>query len=177
MKRFLAVVLVLLGVLTVLFGLLFLLGAAGQVHRYVVATIGLLAGAGLVAVGGGLYRRAGALRPEHLKAEVLALASRRSGEVSEADLRAGLGGRWRYAQPVLDGMVAEGSCTRSIVDGILMYAFPGLLPRLVVRRCEFCQAELPLERELTSCPVCGGTIRTGVEQVSLSGGDHYDMDE
>ncbi len=176
MRRFVAVVIGVVGILAVAFGLLFLLGAAGQVHRYVIAAVGVLLGVGLVTLAVKLFRQSGALTQEHIRAEILALAKQRNGEVSELDLQAALGLRWEHAISVLDRLLREGVCKRATKDGAVYYQFPSLLPRLAVRRCEFCQAELPLEEELDSCPRCGGSIRTDMEQVAFSD-DAYSMDE
>lgn len=176
MKRFAAVVVGALGSVLVLLGLLFLVGAAGQAQRYAVALVGALLGSGLIALAIKLFQQGGALTPEHIRAEILALAKRRSGEVSEVDLQATLGLRRERAQRVLEDLLRDGLAKQAARDGTLYYTFPDLLPRLAVRRCEFCQAELPLEQELASCPRCGGTIRMDMEQVALSD-DAYGMDE
>ena len=57
------------------------------------------------------------------------------------------------------------------------YLFPDMQPRLTVRKCQYCDAELPIVQELSSCPNCGGNFKTQVERVSLSKDDAYSMDE
>jgi Zn finger protein HypA/HybF involved in hydrogenase expression len=52
-----------------------------------------------------------------------------------------------------------------------------MIPRLTIRRCEYCDAEISLEEELARCPNCGGSIKTDVEKLSLSKGDFFSMDE
>lgn len=177
MKRFAAVVIGILGIVFVLLGLLFLVGAAGQTQRYVVAVVGALVGCGLLVFAVRLFKQGGAVTAEHIRAEILTLAKRRNGEISEVDLQAALGARREHAAGVLEALQRQGTCKRDAKEGTFYYTFPALLPRLAVRRCEFCQAELPLEEELASCPRCGGTIRTDMEQVAFSDDDAYSMDD
>ena len=167
---------VLIGVAAILLGLLFLVGSGGLPHRFAVAVVGLLLGA--VAVGWGLrvLRRARRRSPERLGAEILELARRRNGELSRADLVAALGERSRVAQPVIERMIGQRICLEQHKQGAVYYLFPELQPRLMVRRCAFCDAELPLAEQLAECPRCGGSVRTQVERRSL-GGDSYNMDE
>jgi len=177
MKRVLGILLVLCGVSFVLLGLLFIVGAAGRTGRFVAAVVLLALGGAAAGVGVRLYKEAAADSPEQLRAEILDLARRRNGELAEADVAATLGRRAAGADAVLAAMVSEGICERRLAGGASYYLFSELQPRLLVRRCEFCQAELPLQQELTTCPGCGGTIKTQVESRSLAGGDHYRMDE
>jgi Zn finger protein HypA/HybF involved in hydrogenase expression len=177
MRQLGSVLFVLLGVGLVLLGLLFLMAAGGRPYRYGVAVVCLALGGALAGLGVRLFKQAQAASPEQLRAEILALARARSGEVSEADLAAALGTRAERARPVLAALEGERRCQRHAREGATYYVFPELQPRLVVRRCEYCQAEVSIAEEATTCPRCGGTIKTQVERKSLSGGDAYSMDE
>lgn len=177
MKRLFAAALVLVGSAALFFGLLFLVGSAGQLTRLVVAAVGLGVGAVAIGFAARLFKQARREAPAALEAEILALAKREDGEVSEHELRAQLGTRFALAEPVLRSLQAAGTCRLGRAQGGAYYSFPHLQPRLAVRRCEFCQAELPLDDDLVSCPQCGGTVRTGVQRLSLSDGDAYSMDE
>jgi len=177
MRRLVAAGAVTGGVLLLGLGLLFLVGSAGQARRMLVAVLAL--GVGGVAVGLGLraWRALERSRPEVVRGEILEAARRRSGVVSEPDLIAVLGARWSVGRQVLETLGTEGECQTRSEQGRLLYVFPALQPRLMVRRCEYCGAELPLEGEVTSCPSCGGTIKLGVERVGLRDGDAYSMDD
>lgn len=177
MKRLAAVLLCVLGIGLVLLGLLFLLGAGGRGYRYVIAVVCLAMGGGLAGLGVRLFKQADAASPEQLRAEILELARRKSGEISEDEVLASLGRRAAGAPAVLAAMVTEGLCERRTVRGAAYYLFPELQPRLLVRRCEYCNAELPLAGEVAECPNCGGTVKTQVESRSLAGGEVYSMDE
>lgn len=177
-RRLLGVMLVVLGVSLVLLGLLFMLGAAGYLHRYVVAVVALALGGALAGVGVRAFKQAEAVSPERLRSELLGLARRHNGEISAAEVVAALGTRAAAAEAELAAMVAQGICKkRRLPTGAVYYLFEGLQPRLSVRRCDYCRQELPLESKLTACPNCGGTINTQVETRSLSGGEHYKMDD
>jgi predicted RNA-binding Zn-ribbon protein involved in translation (DUF1610 family) len=176
MKRLGAVVLVLLGTGLMLLGLLFLMGAAGRGHRYAVAAAGLGGGAVLVGAGVRLFKSAEAASPEQLRAEILELARRRSGELAWSDVEAALGRRAEGARRALAALEEEGLCRRQDKAGASFWVFEDLQPRLLVVRCQFCQAELSPGAAAKQCPNCGGTLETRVERRSFSDGD-YKMDE
>ena len=177
MKRTGSVILVILGVALILFGLLFLLGAAGQWYRYVTAGVALSLGAVLTGLGIRFFKQVDMIQPAYIRAEIMDMASLHNGEISEDDIRAKLGRRFPHAGKVLQDMRREGICQERRKNTAFYYVFPEILPRLTVRRCEFCDAELPLDEQVDSCPNCGGTIKTEVEKLSLSKDGHYSMDE
>ena len=159
-------------------GLLFLLGAAGRGSRYAIAVLGLALGGMVAGLGVRLFKQGEASSPEQLRAEIWALAAKRSGEISEADVEAALGRRAAGAGAVLAALEGDGRCRRGRSrDGAEYFIFPELQPRLMVKRCQFCKEELPLQQSLTQCPNCGGTFKTDLESRSLSGEDIYNMDE
>jgi Zn finger protein HypA/HybF involved in hydrogenase expression len=177
MKRLSGALLTAAGVILILLGLLFLVGAGGQARRVVIGVVGL--GLGGVAAGFGLrlVKQAAAASPEQVRAEILELARRRSGEIALTDVRAALGRRTDVAREVLEALVAEGACTRHARSGSEYFVFRDLQPRLMERYCEYCEAELPLNQELAKCPNCGGTLETRVASHSLGEGEAYHMDE
>ncbi len=158
-------------------GLLFLVGAAGQAARYAVALLLLAAGAILIGLGVRLYKQAEAVSPEQLRGEILDVARRHNGEIAWADVEAALGVRARHATGVLDAMTAEGLCERLPKAGSWYYVFRDLQPRLAVRSCEYCGAQFRITDAATTCPSCGGQVKTRVESRSVEGADVYSMDE
>ena len=177
MKRLGQVLLVVFGVAAILFGLLFVLGSAGKIHRFVVAGVSMALGAVMAGFGIRAYKRAGMTLPGYIRAEILDLANRHNGEISEADIQAKLGQRFEHAEEVLKTLRLENICKLQKEKGEIYYVFTDMLPRLTVRRCEFCGAELPLDEELSACPNCGGAIATAVEQLSVGKDEFYSMDE
>lgn len=176
MRHLGAMILVGAGVLLVAVGLLFLVAAGGHAHRYLVGAAAMGLGAVLAGLGARAFRRARALEPAALRAEVLALARGRDGRVSATDLAAALGPRLEAARPVIEALCRDGVCAREEADASTWYVFRDLLPRLAVRRCRFCEAELPLAEDTTRCPSCGGEVRVGVERVAMGDDDLYRMD-
>jgi hypothetical protein len=161
----------------VLLGLLFLMAAGGRGYRYAVAVGLLTVGGALAGFGVRLFKQAEAASPEQLRAEILALARQRGGELGEADLQASLGTRAAGAAAVLTALEGARACRRLLdTSGRPRWVFDELLPRLMVARCEYCKAEFPLNDEVKECPQCGGTLKTQLERRALGDGA-YRMDE
>jgi len=164
------------GVVLVLLGLLFLVGSGGQVRRVVVAVVGLGLGGAAVGLGVRTFKRAEAVSPERIRAEILELARREDGEVTLDEIRAELGVRAAHADGVLDAMVAAGACSRHVSGGSHHFVFDDLLPRLLGRYCQYCDAEFKVAADIDSCPNCGGTLEKRVVSRSVAGGDYFKMD-
>ena len=170
-----AVASVLLGICLLGLGLLFLMGAGGQGHRYLIGVVALALGSALVGLGVWIFKRSRSRSPEQMEAEILALAKREDGEVSLSEIAALLGDRFDRATPLLARLVELGVCQPQEKDNQPYYLFPHLQPRLMVIRCEFCQAELPLNEPVEQCPRCGGSVASKVESRAASD-DSYSMD-
>ena len=176
MKRLLAVLFVTLGGALLLLGLLFVVGAGGQIHRYLIAAAGLAVGAVLVGFGVRWFRAAEADAPEQVLAQILAAAGKKNGELSELELLAALGKRAVLAPPILEKLLAEKLCERQAKEGATFWLFRDLQPRLFVRKCEFCGAEMSIASAATKCPRCGGEVASAVARRAVSDGA-YKMDE
>lgn len=165
------------GVLMILFGLLFLVGAGGQARRIFIGFAGL--GLGGVAAGFGVraFKRALSDSPEQIRAEIMALAGRHNGEISEEDIAAELGSRFEVSKKVLQGLLSSGTCRRASHNRGVFYVFPELQPRLLVQRCTYCKTEFDLSENINKCPNCAGPIETGVASFSMSSGGYFHMDQ
>ncbi len=163
------------GVFLLLFGLLFLVGAGGQMRRVAIGFVGLSGGA--LATGFGIrnFKRAELWSPEQLRADILEVARRKNGEVSMSDIEARLDRRVRVVGPVLEKMGLEGVTREGTRDGGRYFVFPHLQPRLMIRFCRYCDAEFPVSNESDSCPNCGGTLETRVATRSISEGEVFSM--
>lgn len=177
MKHFGAALLVTVGVIATLFGLLFLVGASGRPSRWAIGGVSLALGAAVVGFGVRLFKEAQSETPDRIGAEIMALAKREDGELSTDDIRALLGERFALAIPVLAQMRDAGICRQRDEGGTAFYLFPDLQPRLALRRCEFCQAELPLGTGLSTCPQCGGLVTTQVARLAVSDAEYYGIDD
>ncbi|MBN1609780.1 MAG: hypothetical protein JW940_24320 [Polyangiaceae bacterium] len=160
MKRLAGLLCMTFGAAPGLLGLLFLVGAAGQMRRLVVGAILLASAAALVLFGSRLAARARLESPEVLVPELLRLAELGSGAITEAQVVAALGDRARLGLKLLQTMVSAGECRRELREGRFAFVFHELLPHLVVRRCRFCGFESPLNRPDAdaACPSCGGQL-------------------
>jgi predicted RNA-binding Zn-ribbon protein involved in translation (DUF1610 family) len=168
--------LTLLGAAALLLGLLFLLGADGQMRRLVIAAAGIVGGSGSVGLGIKLLSQARAEAPEVLATRILALARVSEGDLSRARIQAETGHLGARIDAAIELLEAQGACHRSAGGADPSWLFPAFQTEVLVRRCEFCKAELPLHEQLASCPNCGGRIATGIERFSDTD-DSYSMDE
>lgn len=173
MKLFAGIAAILLGVFLFLVGLLFLLGADGQIHRLVVAALGLLLGASAGLAGGLLLFRAVLASPERVRPALLALAKARDGELTLAEIQASLQSRAKVAEEILGQMLVSGECERH-GDTFL---FPSLQPRVVLRRCDHCGHEAPLASDDERCPSCGAAMNVRREAKAEADDGMYRMDE
>jgi len=165
------------GIALIALGLLFLIGAGGQMRRVAVGGIGLAIGAIATGVGLRNYKQADLWSPEQVRADIMESARRKNGELAFSDIEARLGRRIRVARPVLEQMQAEGLSRRTGASGSDYFVFPHLQPRLTVRFCKYCDAEFPITEENDSCPNCGGVLETQVASRSLSEGEVFSMDD
>ncbi len=170
-----AVVLAAMGVVLIAFGLLFLVGAGGQMRRVAIGFIGLAGGTLATGFGMRNYKRADLWSPEQLRAEILDLAQRKNGEIAMSDIEAELGRRVRAVGPVLETMALEGLSRKAHQGGSDYFVFPHLQPRLMVRFCRYCDAEFPISEERDDCPNCGGVLDTQVARRSISEGEVFSM--
>lgn len=163
------------GIVLIALGLLFLVGAGGQVRRMAIGLAGL--GLGAVATGWGIrmIREADRWSPEQVRSEVMNLARLKNGEVSSGDVEAVLGRRKGVGIEVLERLSAEGVAEPGVRQGDRYFVFPHLQPRLTVRFCQYCDAEYPITEERENCPNCGGVLETRVARRSFSEGEVFSM--
>lgn len=174
MRYLVGVVLLGLALLLAALGMLFLLGADGQGHRFVIAAIGLLAGASAAMGGALMIWRGLQASPARVRRELLALAQARDGELRSAEVDGAFGFRAPIAHDVLREMTLAGDCRRAEgSDG--SYLFPALQPRLLLRRCDHCGHEAPLASDAEECPSCGATLNVKREAKEADEG-LYGMD-
>ncbi len=158
MKRLAAVSFMAAGVVAVLLGLLFLVGFGGHIYRLAVAGVMLVCGAALLGLGVRWWKLAEAQSPEQLRKDILSLAGRKAGSLTETDLVAAMPDRAGRAVQTLEEMARAGVCTPRLVAGVTRYEFAELLSIIVIRKCSHCGWEAPLSSSATACPRCGAPI-------------------
>ncbi len=152
---------ILLGLASVgsfLLGLLFLVGSAGQPHRLAVGAVGLALAGVFAGIALKLWKSSQMSSPERIRQDLLALASGKGGQLSEADVVAAFGTRAGAAMRALHDALASGHAQRMPVAGVTRYVFPELQPALWVRRCQHCAWEAPLSSSVSSCERCGAPV-------------------
>ena len=158
MKRLAAVACIVTGVLAAVLGLLFLVGFGGHLSRLAVAGAGLVSGAALIGLGVRWWKQAQAQSPEQLRKDILALAGRKGGSITEADVVAAMPDRAERAVQTLAEMVRGGFCVRRLVSGTTRYEFAELQASILIRKCSHCGWEAPLSSQVTACERCGAPI-------------------
>ena len=172
MRTLIGVVAIGFGLLLLGFGLLFVLGAGGELHRYLVAAFGVGFGLTSMMAGALVIVRATRRNPDRVRRELLALARSRDGQLTPDEIDAAFGDRTEVAGEILGKMVVAGDVLRES-DAFL---FPALQPRLVERTCPHCNYEAPLSTDTPECPRCGAVLQTHRDTQEASS-DLYGMDE
>lgn len=139
-------------------GLIFLCAAAENTARLPIAVALVVIGGGLASWAGTRWRRARQLSPEVLDDRITVLAANHDAELSLAQVVSALNVPDEAARSALARLEAGGICTQEHRNGQILYVFPGLKERKVVRRCSYCGSEYSVREPLTKCSNCGGTL-------------------
>ena len=161
MKYVLSSIGVVLGTILLLLGLLFLVGFGGHFYRLVIAALGITLGS--ISIGAGIWgwKRAQAHSPAQVRKDLLALAGRKSGRLTEADVVAAMPDRGQAAVDALHALVRAGHAVHAPTQGVMYFEFPDLRPTISIRRCSHCGWESPLSSQATVCAQCGGPLTLG----------------
>jgi hypothetical protein len=160
MRRTAAIIALTISAILLAVGLVFLCAATRQASRLWVALALLVIGGGLAAWGALTLRRMRELDPEHLSDRITELArAGGNGEVTLSQVVAELGVPDEAAMAALSLLESRGQCYRERREEREVYAFPGLQPSIVRRRCPYCGSEFSVKTPLYTCPNCGGDLR------------------
>jgi len=139
-------------------GLLFLCAAIAAPERWLLALILLVVGA----IGAGwsafAYRRWASVQPGALTARITDLAAENDGELALAQVMSTFDVPASVATAAIDELVQKRQCHREARGDQVLYVFPGLKERKVVRKCAFCGSTFPVKQALQKCPNCGGSL-------------------
>jgi hypothetical protein len=140
------------------FGLLFLIAASDNPNRPWVAVVTGAIGVFLLTAGLRRLRALAAISEDALRIGAVEMARRLGAELTIAQLRAEYRISQELAVKVLEGLAAEGACSREQRAERMVYVFKGLLPSLAKKQCPYCGTELPLRESLRKCPNCGAQL-------------------
>lgn len=152
--RSVAYAVLVLGVLSGLWGLVFVL-APGRAGRGLVM---LVVAGGLLAFALSRLRAMARLTPEYLAEQISALAAANNGEVTLASACGHLRLQPETVAPVLSDLATRGVARVEYRDGTDYYVFAGLKETKVVKRCPYCGNEYPVNTPGRKCPSCGGNL-------------------
>ena len=168
-------VLTIVGILALFLGVIFLAGSKGMVPRLI--TGGVLCSLGSAALGAGiiLFRKGMRSSPEGIRKELLRLAKRNNGEISDDAIIASLGSSDTVKFVIAD-VVRMGVARETVKDGRTVYLFKDFQLALVFKKCPYCGNDYPVRDNIERCPSCGGDLK--LAKVSLGAdGDVYSMDD
>jgi hypothetical protein len=139
-------------------GLIFLCAAVQNTARLPIALALLVLGAGLTGWAGVRWQKARQLSPDVLDDRITDLAASSDAEVTLAQIVSALDAPDDASLAALSRLEANGLCRQEHRDGTVVYVFPGLQERKVVRRCTYCGNEYSVREPLHKCPNCGGNL-------------------
>ena len=139
-------------------GLLFLVASMVAPERSTVALALLAVGTVGAAATAFSYSRWYGRQPAVLAARITDLAERGNGEIAISQVMSELRVPASVVQAAMDELVEKGQAHPESRDGQLLYVFPGLKERKMVRKCVYCGSTFPVKQPLQKCPNCGGNL-------------------
>jgi DNA-directed RNA polymerase subunit RPC12/RpoP len=138
--------------------MLFLCVAVNVPERMPLALVLLVVGAVGTGWSGLSYSRWLSLQPGPLGVRITALAEQNSGEVSLAQVVSGLNAPADAAMAAMNDLQQKGQGHMEPRKDTMMFVFPGLKERKMVRKCVYCGNTFPVRDPLQKCPSCGGRL-------------------
>ncbi len=146
-------------------GLLFLCAATEAPERIWLAIILLALGATGAGWSAYSYRKWLNMQPWQLATRVTSLAAQNDGELALSQVMSQYSVPAPVATAALDELVNKGQCRREARADAVVYVFPGLKERKMIRKCVYCGSTFPVKQALQKCPNCGGNLEL-VQQTS-----------
>jgi hypothetical protein len=138
--------------------LLFFCAAVNVPERLALATILLVVGGAGVGWSGLSYSRWLSRQPGALGVRITALADENSGEISLAQVMSALKVPGDAAMAAMNDLQQKGQGHMEPRKETMMFVFPGLKERKMVRKCVYCGSTFPVRDPLQKCPSCGGNL-------------------
>ena len=139
-------------------GLLFLVASTVVPERITVALGLLTLGTIGAVVTAYFYSRWYIQQPAVLSARITDLADRGDGEIAISQVMSALRVPASAVQAAMDDLVQKGQAHAESRNGQMLYVFPGLKERKMVRKCVYCGSTFPVKQPLQKCPNCGGNL-------------------
>ncbi len=139
-------------------GVLFLCAASAVPERMPLAIILLVLGAAGAGWSGWSYRRWASVQPASLAASITDMAAQNNGELALSQVMSEFGVTASTATAALDELVNRGQVRREARADQVMFVFPGLKERKMIRKCAYCGSTFPIKQPLHKCPNCGGNL-------------------
>jgi hypothetical protein len=138
--------------------LLFLCAAVSVPERWPLAIALVVVGGAGVGWSGLEHGKWLRRQPGALAARITALAEQNSGEISLAQVMSALKVRGEEAMAAMNDLQQKGQCHMEPRKETMMFVFPGLKERKMVRKCVYCCSTFPVRDPLQKCPSCGGNL-------------------
>jgi hypothetical protein len=138
--------------------LLFFCAAVNVPERLTLAIVLLVLGGAGVGWSGLEYGKWLRRQPKALAARITELADQNSGEISLAQVMSALKVQGEEAMAAMNDLQQKGQCHIEPRKETMMFVFPGLKERKMVRKCVYCGSTFPVRDPLQKCPSCGGNL-------------------
>jgi hypothetical protein len=163
------------GFLSSLLGILFLIASGERGSRLRAGIIFILSGVILLTVGIRIFRRAMLFSPAGIKKRLLKLARMNHGEISEEAIIGELGNSDDVRLQIQE-LIAGGTARELTRNNRRFYSFPDFQLELVMKQCPYCGNDYPVRDEIERCPSCGGDLKMHKSRLAHSE-DKFSMDE
>jgi len=174
LKIFTGAFLSVMGILSILLGILFIIASKNEGSRLVTGTVLIAVGSLLLIPGILLFRQGIHLTPGGIGKRILKLARKHNGELSMDVITAELGDSDAVRFKLVE-MTRQGISEEIKKDGRLFYIFRDFQTKLLVKKCPYCGNDYPVRDNIENCPSCGGDLKIKNESVTIDD-DRFSMD-
>ncbi len=150
--------LIIIGLLSELMGLLFIIVSSGLPSRLIAAAIFFTSGLPILIIGFKFFKDGMVLRPEIIKSGILKTAASHNGELTKEILTERTGWNNLVTYEIGD-MIKRRIVKIEERNGKTFYIFPEYQTKYIQNKCPFCNNDYPVKNDLQKCPTCGGDLK------------------
>lgn len=150
--------LIVIGLLSELMGLLFVIVSSGMSSRLIASAIFFAAGLPLLIFGFKFFRDGMVLRPQLIRAGILKAAAANNGEITR-EILTGITGWNQIVAYEIGDMVKKRIAKTEERGGKIFYLFPEYQIKQIQKKCPFCNNDYPAKDDIHKCPSCGGDLK------------------